>query len=344
MTIRLIKGADAIDRVKWQELLEASRYASPFQTPEYADIIRASKKYACEEYAAEADGKLQAVCVVTWQRKKGVKQWFPKRFIYGGPVIRDITPEALLEFLSFVEQDLKRSATHMEIKNYHDYSFCRDVLTRAGWEYHAYQSVEIDLKGRDLTGVIAGMKSNRRREIGYSEQEGAGVREITDEQDLRKLHNMLADFFREKKISLPGFDYFCALLNLSFAKIYGVYHQGRMIGGSVYLIQPGKTIYTLYYCRVKDCPRRIYPTHLAIKTAIEYGLAHNLETVDMLGVGRDDKLKGIKDYKKQFGDLVEYGSYFRVMRPGLYYLRKGAVRLLKVIRKGRGSSQEHSDL
>ena len=273
--------------------------------------------------------------MVVWQVKKGIKAYFPKRYVYGGPVIRDITPELLQEFLGFVRRDQKRTATHMEIKNYHDYSFCKDALTAAGWEYQDYKSVEIDLRGRDMSGVLAGMKANRRREIGYSEKEGAEVREIADERELKILHEMLAEFYRVKLISLPGFDYFRALRQLSFTKIWGIYHKGRMVGGSVCLVQKDKTIYTLYYCRARKCPRRMYPTHLAIKKAIAYGLEHNLEAVDLMGVGRTEGLKGIRDYKKQFGELVEYGSYFTIMRPGLYYLRKGAVSVLNLIRKGR---------
>jgi len=330
-----IKGLHIVDRGKWKSLLETSRYASPFQTPEFADFIRANKEYDCEVYAAESDGELLAVCVVIWKKKKGMRSWFPKRMVYGGPVISDIRPEALQEFLGFVRREQKRSAVRLEIKNYHDYSFCKDALTTSGWKYHEFKSVEIKLRGKDMSGVLAGMKSNRRREIGYSEQDGAVVREVTDEQDLRTLHDMLADLYREKKVSLPGFDYFYALWHLSFTKIYGVYHRGRLLGGAVCLIQPGKTIFTQYYCRAKECPKRIYPTHLTIKSAIQYGLEHKLETVDLMGVGRNEHLKGISKYKKQFGELVEYGSYFIMLRPVLFYLNRGAVGVLNLARKGR---------
>jgi len=97
-----------------------------------------------------------------------------------------------------------------------------------------------------------------------------------------------------------------------------------------------REIYTQYYCRKIGYNNRIYPTHLAIKAAMEFGLEHNLQAVNLMGAGMGDSYRGIRNYKKQFGAVVENGRYFKILRPVLFHLRKIAVnglgRLNKLIR------------
>ena len=331
--MKILKGVDAIDRQKWEKLLDKSKYSSPFQSPAFVNVINASSEFSSDVYAVESDGELKALCVIIFKKKKGMKSWFSKRIAYGGPLIGNIAPDELTAFLKAIESDQKKGATYLEFKNYFDYSSYKDQFLDAGWSYLPYVNVQIMLEGKDMAGLLAEIKPNRRREISYSEKEGAEVRMLASEEELSQLYEILKDFYSQINVALPHYDYFQGFFHSPLSKMFGVYHKGKIIGGSVCHFYPGKSIYTQYYCRKKDCNNRIYPTHLAIKAAMEFGLRHNLQAVDLMGAGMGDSYKGIRNYKKQFGAVDENGRYFKVLRPVLFHLRRIAVDNLGKLKK-----------
>ena len=68
-----MKGVDAIDRQKWEKLLDESKYSSPFQSPAFVNVINASSEFSSDVYAVESDGELKALCVIIFKKKKGLE-------------------------------------------------------------------------------------------------------------------------------------------------------------------------------------------------------------------------------------------------------------------------------
>ncbi len=75
--------------------------------------------------------------------------------------------------------------------------------------------------------------------------------------------------------------------------------------------------------------KKIFPTHLAIYSIIEFAIKENLKMVDFMGAGKPDTEYGVRDYKLQFGgDLVDFGRFNIIFKPrlfnlGIWGLKKG---------------------
>ena len=96
----------------------------------------------------------------------------------------------------------------------------------------------------------------------------------------------------------------------------------------------GRSIYTHYYCGLREYGKKIFPTHLAILAAIDFGINEKLQALDLMGAGTPDKKYGVRDYKLEFGGaLVEYGRFVMVNNILLYKLGIFALKAKKLIKQ-----------
>lgn len=319
--MQFLKGVRSIPVEQWVKLLESDIKSTPFQSIEYVNILNSTPGFSAEVYGLTINDELKAVCVVALQQESGLKSFFSKRaIIYGGPVVSNQSLKFFSNLLHFIEKDLKGRSIYLEVRNFSNYSHYRELYKKAGWEYIPYLNVQINLKDVEIETLLSDMKSNRRREIRYSEENGAFFKQVNNEKDLKELFDILYNLYSNVvKLPLPDYKYFLNLYKSSVGKVIGVFHQERLIGGAVCLFYPGKSIYTQYYCGLRNYDKKIYPTHLAIKGAMEFGIENGLESIDLMGAGKPDEKYGVRDYKKQFGgEVVEHGRYRKILNPVLF--------------------------
>jgi serine/alanine adding enzyme len=134
------------------------------------------------------------------------------------------------------------------------------------------------------------------------------------------------------KLPLPEWPYFRGFFRASFGKVFIVRHLNRIIGGAFCAVLEGEGIYTVYYCAQQGYSPKIFPTHLAVLGAIEYGLEHGLKYLDFMGAGLKDQPYGVRQYKLEFGGkLVEPGRWVKIFQPTLYRLGKAGLAAMKKI-------------
>lgn len=318
-----------IGRDRWLELLLANPFSSPFQTPDFYDFYNAIPGYRAEAFAVETDGMFSALVVVTMQKEQGVKGFFSRRgIIYGGPLYDTSHPEALRFLFEKLAQLLDRELIYIEVRNFFDYSRVKDLYSMLGWKYEAYTNIQVLLKGKSHDQLLEAMKYNRKREIKLSQKEGASYCECPNIEDFNSLYNILSHlYFSRVKLPLPSYDFFLKFYHSNWGKVFVVKHQDRVIGGSFCPVLANRSIYTYYYCGLREYHKKIFPTHLAVIAAIDYGILNNLEFMDFMGAGKPDVSYGVREYKKEFGgELVEHGRFIRVTKPLLYWLGKTALK------------------
>lgn len=316
----------------WQKYSESDIHSSPFQTREFYNICNSVPGFAANAFALLEKGAVTALAVVVIQRERSLRGWFSRRAtIYGGPLVGQSTTGALKRLLSEIALQAGRDVIYIETRNFSDYSEQHEIFSQAGWQFVPYLNVTVDTENKSLNDLMAGMNYNRRRQIRGSFEEGAIYRDCETEEELLELYNILADLY-EKRVRRPLPDplFFRALWQNSPGKVFVVLHEGRIIGGSFCLVQPGGTIYTMYYCGLRDYNRRIFPTHLAVVAAMDYAVQNNLKSLDFMGAGRRDKEYGVRTYKLEFGGkLNEYGRYIRIQNRLLYAIGKLGLRIMK---------------
>jgi len=320
---------EEIDRLQWNELIDKSSYSTPFQTKEFYEIFKSNEAYTANVFAVEKSGELQALVVVTIQKEPRLKSFFSKRgIIYGGPIISN---EESYEFLLGEIADYYRGKIiYLETRNYNNYNKLKNVYEKNGWRYVPYLNNQLSLMGTTKDKVLSKLSANRRREINKSLSNGASYEVCKQEKDLIELYNILEDLYKKRvKLPLPDCEFFMELYKRKNAKVFIVKHNGNIIGGSFCPYLPRKSIYTYYYCGLRNYKNNIYPTHLAIYAAIEFAINNDITILDFMGAGKPNVDYGVRKYKSQFGgEEVEHGRFLKILNKPLFITGKLGLKIL----------------
>lgn len=320
---------------KWNDLLAKGYFTTPFQTPEFYNICNDTESFCADVFAVEISEKYNSLVVVTRMKEKGLKAFFSRRgIIFGGPLIENEQHNSVEYLFSYIIEFYYKKLIYIETRNFFDYSFLSDCFYKLGWRYEIYLNYQILLQGKSMDEILSTMKNNRRREILHSIREGAIAEETKNIDDVKVLYNILVEVYKNRvKVPLPNLDFFIGLFNSKIGKIFIIKHKEQIIGGSFCLYCNNASIYTMYYTSLRDYHPKIFPTHLAILAAIDFGLKNGLNKLDMMGAGKPIKEYGVRKYKSEFGgELVEHGRFIKVYSPFLFDLGKLGLSILKKTR------------
>ncbi len=327
---------NSIQTNDWNELLRTNPFTTPFQTPAFFDFINSVPGLSAEVFAVEEKNEVLALCVVTFQKESGPKGFFSRRaIIYGGPLVKEGAGEALAYLLAYLKEHIKGKAIYIETRNYHEYKVYRSIFEKDGWVYQPYLDFQLNLKGKTRETVLAGMQYNRRHEIKQSLKEGLIYDECKNEQELKELYQILKNLYNLRvKLPLPSLIYFTKLFQSSISRVFIVRHNEKIVGGSICIVLAKDSIYTMYYCGLRNYHPKIFPTHIAILAAIEYAINNQIPMLDFMGAGKLGIEYGVREYKSKFGgDLVEHGRFLKVLNPFLYNIGKAGLGILAKIGK-----------
>lgn len=329
--------SNELDDTVWQNFLLHNKFANPFQSKGFNDFINTVPGLKSQLFWITSSNELVALCVVTIQKERGIKGYFSRRaIIYGSPLLSsEVNNKVILEYLlESINTFLKNKVIYGEIRNTHNYSEFKDVFVKMGWHYNSHLNIEIPIINNTMDFILKRMKYNRRREINLSIKEGAIIREPINVNEVQSLYNILKNLYKSRvKSPLPDFGYFNSLYKSQIGKIFIVIHNENIIGGSFCIYHKELSINTLYYCGIRDYHKKIFPTHLAIMGAIEFGIMNNLKYLDLMGAGKPNEEYGVRNYKIEFGGiLVEYGRFLFISKPFLYNLGIVGLNLIKKVR------------
>lgn len=321
----ILRKNDSVDVSKWHDMVSGSPYATPFQTPQFYHFCCTVSRHQGMVCAIEGkDHKYHALCVADIVRENGVKSYFSRRaIIYGGPLLlRDNQNAALEILLENLHNELKDQVIYIEIRNFKDYSPYRAVFVQQDWKYIPGFNVRNKLDFQNLNDLTASFKYNRRREINQTIKSGLTYREIENEADLTEIYGILRDLYKNRTgLPLPSLQYFTALNHTGLLKVFKVTDRDFIVGGSFCLVLKNEAIFTYYYCGKRVYKPKVYPTHLAVLAAMEYGIKNKMKYLDFMGAGKPGMEYGVRNYKLEYGgELVEEGRYLKAENKFLYHL------------------------
>lgn len=320
-----------IDKKQWQELIEASATATWFQTDEAYQFYASVSEMVPFATAVESNGKLRAVCVgYTTQETNTIKQYLTCRaIIIGGPLLADdATDEEVAALLQAIRR-LGDKAIYVETRNFHDYSRWKAVFETNGFAYQPHLNFHVDTTTPEV--VDQNLGKSRKRDIRTTIRDGVTpVYQPTIEQ-VRAYYDILLDLYKTKvKTPLFKWEWFEQLYKVNSARFILTELDGKIVGGTVCMVLPGKALYEWFACGIDGVYPHIYPSTYATYLGIKYAAENGCKIFDMMGAGKPDEAYGVRDFKAKFGgEMVEHGRYLYIRKPLLYNLGKLGVKLLK---------------
>lgn len=328
---------DQIDQKQWQELIEASATATWFQTDEAYQFYASVSEMVPFATAVESNGKLRAVCVgYTTKETNAIKQYLTCRaIIIGGPLLADdATDEEVAALLKAVTNTSRLSPfasrpIYIESRNFHDYSKWKTIFEHSGFAYQPHLNFHVDTSSVEV--VDKNLGKSRKRDIRTTIRDGVTpVYQPTIEQ-VRAYYDILLDLYKTKvKTPLFKWEWFEQLYKVNSARFILTELEGKIVGGTVCMVLPGKALYEWFACGIDGVYPHIYPSTYATYLGIKYATENGCKIFDMMGAGKPDEAYGVRDFKAKFGgEMVEHGRYLCIRKPLLYKLGKLGVKLLK---------------
>lgn len=331
--MKLIKSKE-INRDKWLSLLENSLFSSPFQTPKYYDFFNSIEGFSADVFAVEENNGYTALVVVTIQKEKGVKGYFSRRgIVYGGPVVMTNEQDSLSYLLNGINKFYEGKLIYLETRNYFDYSSCKDQFKNTGFEYVPW--LNFHLNASELAPMKKSMSSSRLRQIKKAIKNGTEWKEAENIDDVNLFYDILLDLY-QTKIKKPLFsrEFFTEFYNQELGKYLLVHHEGKVIGGIMCPILPGKVVYEFYVCGLDSEYKNQYPSIMATWAAMEYANQNNIPVFDFMGAGSPDVSYGVREFKSRFGgEQVEHGRFINILNPVLYKMGVAGLKLISKLKK-----------
>ena len=321
-----------IDPQQWQALIDRSPYATWFQTQEAYEFYAAvGGELIPFAFGVGEDGHLLGVIVgYTTQEKNPIKQLLTCRsIIIGGPLLDEhISSDALSALLVAVKQVTNR-AIYVETRNFNDYSRWKEIFEQCSFQYQPHLNFHVDTSSLEV--VDKNLGKSRKRDIRTTIREGVTpVMQPTIEQ-VREYYQILHTLYTTKvKTPLFSWHFFEQLHHTEHARFILTEYQGRIIGGTICVELPSRTLYEWFACGEDGVYNHIYPSCYATYLGIQYAAESGCQIFDMMGAGKPDEAYGVRDFKAKFGgELVEHGRFLCIRKPLLYWIGKMGVKLLK---------------
>jgi len=332
--MKLLKNKELV-KEKWLLLLDKSEFSNPFQSPQYYDLFNSVDGYSADVFAIEKEGIYVSLMVVSIHKEKGIKGFFSIRgIVFGGPLILGNQAEYLEHLLTNVKVFYKSKLIYLEIRNHFDYSTFFNTFLKSNYTYSEHLNVQLNIENLNVESALLGMNSTKRRQIRMSYKEGAVAREAESEMEVAQLFEILKTMYEERvKLPILPYELFLNLYKSDIGKVFVALHDNKIIGGAFCIYYPNTSINTFYYTDIRNYHKKIYPSHIALKEAIDFGINNKLKMVDFMGAGKPNTEYGVRDYKLRFGGtLVEDGRFTVIFKPFLYNLGIWGLKILSKLK------------
>lgn len=330
--MQIISKYNNISPDEWNDLIQSSQTASYFQTKACYDFYASLSFLKPFVFAVRDERKLLAL-VVGYIITDGniIKKFFSRRAIIpGGMLIHNKADNLAVELLlKHVNKYLKSKAIYAEFRNYNDFTPFKKTFKNSGFNYHPHLNFHVQTTSYDL--AYNNLKSSKQRDIKTSFKNGAQVVIASNVDEIKSLYLILDDLYKSKiKTPLFPFEFFENLFHTSSGLFFLVKFNNQIIGGSVCVKLPGKTLYEWFVCGLDGTFKGIFPSTLATWACIEYAAHYGFKRFDMMGAGKPEEGYGVRNFKSKFGgELVEHGRFLHVYNPVLFNLGKSMVKYLK---------------
>ena len=251
--------------------------------------------------------------------------WWCRRGIVQGGVAQKHSQDELSDFQrQTMDTDLARLLTeiknlcpkkhcvYVEIRNFDDYAAFRHLFEQQGFAYNPHYDVHLRIASTET--MFSRMHDSKQRALKKALAEGCTWREVATEDDVRAFYAILKTLYRTKvKRPLPSLDFFLQAWRQGVTVLV-TEHDSRITGGVLMPVMTGKNIaYEWYICG----------GIMSTWAMMEWGSAHNISMIDMMGAGEPDVPYGVRDFKLQMGGtLHEFGRFIWINNNLKYKLGK----------------------
>jgi lipid II:glycine glycyltransferase (peptidoglycan interpeptide bridge formation enzyme) len=348
MNYKVLKGVEAIGRARWEAYISAHPNGTVFQSPDMYDLYCNIASYTPRVIAMEdQQGVIRIlVLVIIIKDYKGIAGRLTSRaLINGGPLMDSHVKHQenlLADFLDVLIQEVRKETLYIQIRNHHDYSVFDPVFRSKSFIKEDH--LNLIVYTQDSNETHHGISKSKIRQAKKGRSLGVEIVVASDEKEVKEFYDLLYQLYATRvKKPLPPYSFFLyfykASLQGKLGKIMLTKYQGRVVGGMICPITPGKSINEWYICGLDREYPKIYPSIILTLGVIDYAIENHIPAFDFMGIGSPDVPYGVRDFKTRFGGkTVNYGRYLRINNKYIYTVAKTGFIILSFFNQLRGKT------
>jgi hypothetical protein len=289
----------------------------------------------------ESGGLYGILLGVTIREMKGLVGYLSSRtVIYGGPLVNPDSAERkeiLRMILEGLINEVKNHSIFIQFRNFYYQEEKMAAFEDADFHLRDRLNLIVDTSSIEL--VKSKMSISRLRQVKKGIGHGAKCIEPQNLDQMRKFYDILFYLYKFKvKKPLPSWDFFKQFYYESKEGRLGIIrlveYQGKIIGGILAPVTPGKTIYEWYVCGLDQEYKEDYPSVLATWAALEYAVNNDIPQFDFMGVGIPERKYGVREFKSRFGgEMVNFGRFARINNRFFYAISEAGFNILALLKK-----------
>lgn len=329
--------ANRLKAAGWEAFVLAHPHGNFFQLPQAYELFGATPGYTPQVIGLIKDNKVTGILLSVIQRETAAYGFLTARsIVWGGPLVTGTEDAAVL--LQAYHQTTQSKAIYAQFRNTFDCSELKPAFKQYGFHFLEHLNYQVATAGATPEQLLARMSKSKARQIRKGLQSAEIVRAST-QSEADAFYELLRKMYREKVHKpLPPKLFFDTFFRQTCAQGFGQYllikQEGKIIGGIMAPLLPGKAIYEWYIAGLDKTYKEQYPSIMATWAAIEYGAQHQYEHFDFLGAGKPDQDYGVREFKSKFGgELQEHGRFEKVFQPLLMKIGEAGMKLYKHLKK-----------
>jgi hypothetical protein len=344
LPLTLITDPEKLHQLGWSSFIASHPEGTVFQSPEMYELFQATSrmKPVVIGVADHETGLLKGILLgVIIRELNGPAGYFSSRtVIYGGPLTDPAEPdrtEILQTILDGLISEVKNHAIFIQFRNFFSQQESKETFENNAFHLRDRLNLIVDTSSPGT--VKKNMSPSRLRQIRKGLGQGARCIEPENIDQVREFHAILFNLYKHKvKKPLPPWKFFEQFYKISKEGRLGIIrlveYQGKIIGGILSPVTPGKTIYEWYVCGLDQQYKDVYPSVLATWAAIDYAVNHDIPQFDFMGVGIPEREYGVREFKSRFGGkMVNFGRFARINNKTIYLLSELGYNLLAALKK-----------
>ena len=315
---------DEVDVQEWNDLLLRSEVCDAFQTYEWAQVLRNSKK-AQPSFLIVQERK-EVIGGVMFLKKKMFRT-LDSYEVRGGPIYVGRNKETVVKIvLDFFQKKHKRSMYLLFIPSPLINSTLRNTFQYGGYHPLLFRTVIIDLR-KPLKDIWRALNKKARWGVRKAERLGVDVKIAGTWQEWKRYYNVHVHHSRKRYISTQSFGFFEETFKLhrkDKCQLFIAKCGGEIIAGSLFLLHRENMIF-LQNASL-DAFLTYNPNNLIQWRSIEWAAQNGITTYDLNGLPWEGTkyLRGIYEYKKRWDGYVQPYYYYlnrRLVCSGVHLIR-----------------------
>lgn len=344
MPLFLINEPEKLQHLGWSSFVASHPKGTVFQSPEMFELFQKTSKMKPvviginDPEAGSLKGILLGVII---RELNGLAGYFSSRtVIYGGPLIdpgASDRQEILEMILDGLISEVKKQSVFIQFRNFSIQEENKAIFSENDFVLRDRLNLIVDTSSQEI--IKRNMSPSRFRQIKKGLGHGANCIEPENLGQVREFYQILVNLYKHKvKKPLPPWNFFEQFYLISkegkLGMIRLVKYQGKIIGGILSPVSPGKTIYEWYVCGLDQQYREVYPSVLATWAALDYAVKNNIPSFDFMGVGLPEREYGVREFKSRFGgEMVNFGRFARVNNKIVYTAAEAGYNFLALLKK-----------